>query len=440
MVAVRTTNLVGASLLGMATLAVHPAWSAPFSGCTFFEPRLEQASWPGGEDQGCASFHIESRSCQKYKQLGPVTVTYMGDIVSGWLPAYFIEVTPYFGRSAFAEDWDGAHLQVQLDLATRWWEDVMSGELDDALEELGMSMEAPEGVSDMLRRGQGEQHYEEGGAELTQTWQARTIEVPYAGLAWNFLSIDVHSGTAFPECFTGISEYTPNTWADLPNNPERPAALIHSPLHGLCQGASSALMGLDITGAGLGYLEFRANPPAECAFRVTKNMARAASLSPTSEAMEVFADPRKACMGRLGPLMPRTGVTALDNPRQAAEQVAFRMASLSGDHWLGGPGIKDGDRWQVVWPRTLLAPTCFQPGEFKLEELVTGGRSYLGLPATDGPYKPRTGIEGESTLVIAVWRRFDRCVEPIQGPLFSVELEVSQPLRKNACHALTSEE
>jgi hypothetical protein len=371
------------------------AHAAPLHGCTFYKSRLVASSWPGGMNTGCANFEVQPLSCTKTKVVGPTTISYPGDVVSGRLPAYFIEVTPHRGYSIFTIDPDGAVLRVQMGAADAYWEQTLAS-----------MFPAAAAVTDLIPLSENGTHEDSPGNNGGLLF-GRTLKVPYAGLAWSFPSVGVASGSVFPTCFAGISEFTPGTWSDVPGHGEQALAALQAPL-------ATAVMG--------------------------------SVWEPTSEAMEGFTNPQDVCAGRLGPHLPRTGLVNTSSEWDAVNTIAYRMATLSEDHWFTGPGIEGGDRWQLVWPPAMSpgAHSCYRPGELRpLEMLTNGPIEWPELPLTDGAFRPGgTSVvgygEGASGYVFAVWRRFEKCVEPFQGPLFAADISVLQPARVALCELMNS--
>ncbi len=414
-----------ALLLGLGLGSGH---AAPLHGCTFHKARLKTASWPGGLGTGCANLEVKPLSCTKTRTVAGVPVTYLGDVVSGRLPAYFIEVTPYKGFSIFAIDPDGVVLKPQLKSAATYWDTTLS-----ALSPLAAA------ASTIPFGGQGTQVDAPGnnGGMLF----ARAIKVPYAGLAWSFPSIGVSSGSVFPTCFDGISEHTPHTWADVLGHGETAMTALHLPI-------ATPLCHTDA--AGMLLPEVLVGTPWDtprniCSFPTTPALVSAAVLNPLSEAMEALTNPRKVCAGRLGNHLPRTGVTHTSSRWDAAQTVAYRFATLAEDHWQSGPGIEPGDRWQLVWPPTASpgGSACFRPGSIRIEEMWTNGPLAMpALPASDGPIRPGGLLagytQGGSNHVFAVWRRFERCVEPGQGALFTADVAALQPAREAVCASMNA--
>ena len=414
-------------MVAMALAMMATAAGAPLHGCTFYKARLKQQSWPGGTDTGCAQFHVDSLACTKTKAIGPFVVSYPGDVITGRLPAYFVEVTPHKGFSVFTQDADGFVLRAQMNAAVRYWD---------------YAIDFATGTGAVTRAIPGsETGFHDDHGDRTQGFlHARTLKVPYAGLAWAFPTIGVASGSVFPTCFDGLSELSPTTWADVPGHGETFLAGAYAPIaEALCDRPLSGVYTPEVFGFSSPWDGIR----NICAFPVTPTLVRAAVLNPTSEALEALTNPRKVCAGRLGWHLPRTGWTSVASEWDAANLVAYRMATMAEDHWLAGPGIEKGDRWQLVWPPAASpdAHTCYRPGSVRpLETLTNGPLEWPELPITDGEHRPGGGgvvayRDGGSSYVFAVWRRFERCVEPFQGPLFRLDLSVIQVAREGACAA-----
>jgi len=416
-------------VLGLVLAGPSTAAAAPFHGCTFLKDRLIATSWPGGQHTGCANFSVAPLTCTKQKTTPLGVVTYPGDLVTGRLPAYFIEVTPFKGFSVFAEDTvDGLTLRPHIKASEAWWSFVMEQRYPGLGGVVGLLPGSGDGRVDPTPGSNGGFLY------------ARTIKVPYGALAWTFASIGVTQGSAAPMCFDGISEFTPETWADLPGHPETGAALLVAPLTELlCDREFSGIYGPELP-----IDSPFDNVRQTCAIPALPQWVLANIAEPTSEVWEIGLNPRKACAGRLGAHLPRTGWTGnAPNEWEAANLVAYRMATLAEDHFITGPGIEPGDRWQLVWPPMASpgAHKCGRPGAVRpLETLTDGPIAWPQLPGTDGPVRPGGTLgayaRGGGSYVWAVWRKFSRCVEPGMGALFSAELTAHHTAAVAACSAV----
>lgn len=392
---------------------VSGAAAAPFSGCTFFKQRLANHSWPGGTDTGCAQFHVQSQACVKFKVVGYTVVTYQGDLVTGRLPEYFIEVTPHFGKSVFTEDPDGAQLSVQLDTATEYWK-----------AQLGIA-----GAPDQVVAGANESDPTSPGQFLF----GRAVKVPYGTLTWSQATIGVNAGAAGPAvCYESLSEYSPEVWSDKEGHAETGiAGIVNAVASDVCMLPGTAIPANLIDPPALDVVE-------PCAVPATREQILIGMGRPDSEVADIAINPSTMCAGRFGPLLPRTGWVADADELTAAQHVAYKTASIGKDHFNAGPGIEMDDRWQMVWPPSLnpLAGQCFIPGvERPLVEMVPLVNMPT-VPLTDGPFmRPGPATEGKSPYVFAVWRRFTKCVEPGQGAIWQAELAALRSARMAACSA-----
>ena len=403
----------------MAALSSSPVWSRRrgLAGCR----------------RGCANFNVQPLACEKSKPTPLGVVTYPGDVVSGRLPAYYIEVTPYQGWSVFAQDpFDGFALKAHLEAAQWHWKSVMAQRYAGLSTVVDAIPFSGDGAHNSMPGDNGGMLY------------GRTIRVPYGAIAWSFASIGVAGGSVAPVCFDGISEMSPAVWADLPGHGETSMALSHAVWTGsFCDKEWSGLYAPELpVHSPLGSPWDLDSTRNWCAFPQTTPLVVAGVWQPTSEAIEPLTtlNPRKVCAGRLGPHLPRTGRVNTTNEWDAANLVAYRIATLSEDHFLSGPGMEPGDRWQLVWPPALSpgAHQCFRPGAVQALELATDGPVVAPeLPGTDGPVRPggtlATYARGGGSYVFAVWREFSKCVEPGQGALFTAELALHHPAAVAAC-------
>ena len=173
---------------------------------------------------------------------------------------------------------------------------------------------------------------------------------------------------------------------------------------------------------------------AICATPAPNARVYAGLLNPGSDAANPFLNPSTMCAGRLGLLFPRTGWSNLTQEPDNAQLIAMRIASIGKDHFQSQPGLEPDDRFQLVWP---LAGDmqCFIPGEMSLSELLPMKYFPVG-EGTDSPdQSPAYGVEGSGTFVYALWRRWSECVEPGQGSIWELEMNVMYEARKAACAA-----
>jgi len=312
-------------------LLYNNAFSAPFHGCTFLKERLIASSWPGGLGAGCANFGVTYGSCTKYKCTPFGCITYPGTLVTGHLPDYIIEITPFFGRSAFtdllAKDPDGAVMLAQLKSAVLTWKAQYP------------SPPSPPGIS--FENGHNETQ-EDNRQVYHKSLYGRMLPTPFEDVAWRFSDMDAPVGKSFVGAitgFAGISEFDPQTWNSGIADPDKKIAVPLIPAASLvCHGALSAAQGAIQTSkqivANLPTQSFFPRNTGEViALPVTPAAASYANLRPDSEALQFMQDPTRMCMGKLGPLLPRAGHTTVTDIYSASQIAAWRIASLTHDHF-----------------------------------------------------------------------------------------------------------
>lgn len=396
------------------------AHSVPFHGCTFYKPQFIPYSWPGVQGAGCADFKSVYGQCTIVHCGFWGCISYAGNKVSGYIPDYFIEVTKKSGRSSFAESLDGAGLNSQLQLAQKYW-DLNYPPVAPVVGQTGTS-----------------QTIEDVKSVYQHLSYARMITVPYSDPLWRFRGLDPPKGSSIPTCFQGISEFDPTTWNDDPvRNPDFAisaalssvsAAVCLSSAGSTSQGAIATargvISGLSIpTGnrTGIETQGFGAN----CAMAVPSWYGSAQSIQ---TAANFLADPTKLCMGYMGALLPRTGKISASDNWTASLESAYRMASLTQDHFNNGGGIGD-DKWQIVWPR-VAAPYCFAPGG--LDTPHEGTDTSLKTFADEFP-----AAQGLDDMVIAVWRKRESCLEPYDQSA-EVDFNTSFAARKSSCDLMNA--
>jgi hypothetical protein len=389
---VQAHSLILSVCVGMATLSSQ-AHSAPFHGCTFYKSRLKEWSWPGGLNTGCANFSLNSGACQKVKCIATACITYSGTLFTGWIPEFFIEVTSRAGKSAFAETSDGSLLKEHLAIADKKWRE--HGDINPT--PIGARQELHDGEID---------------AKLLF---ARALSVPYGAVGWSFPVVGISGGQAVPTCYRAISELVPETWADDTDSGDRYLAAKWAPVT-----SKMCTMGAVVNGV-IGSVGGGSSGDVKCA------MALSAKLQQTKAKAGASAyNPMKQCMGVLGGLLPRTGWTAdSSHPYTAAQQIAWRLASLSEDYFNTGIGVQGDDKWQVIWPAMIRAE-CFAPGS--LLRTSTMEPSTFFSPRLDLPEN-----EGLSDVVFAIWRKHTKCLEPWEGVAAQADFNGLQAVRSAAC-------
>lgn len=393
----------------------NSADAAPFHGCTFYKSRLDGWSWPGGLHTGCADFSLDYGACRKVKCFLFGCITYSGTLFTGWFPEYFIEVTSRVGKSAFADAKDGGLLQKQMEKAKESWRE--HGDVNPTASHARQDIHDNQMDSKLLF--------------------ARALSVPYGTIGWSFPNVDKSAGSVGPLCYRAISEYVPETWADDLDSGDRelaaawsslttPACLLGAPIVGAIN---------TIAGAAGGGSSDDSSIDIKCALPLSASIQKIKALTGVSA-----YNPAKQCMGVLGPLLPRTGWTNASDTYTAAQQAAWRLASLSEDYFLTDIGVQLSDKWQVVWP-VIPRPQCFTPGSLlrtsTLEPTTFMGDRFSGspvpIPGTDVPKN-----QGLSDYVFAIWRKYEKCLEPWDGVAARVDFSVLHSVRSAACSVLNS--
>lgn len=396
------------SLLMTIFLSTFSVNAAPFHGCTFLKERLIGSSWPGGLGTGCANFQVTYGACTKYHCTPFGCVAYPGTMVTGFLPDYIIEVTPYFGRSSFTDvlvkDPDGYKLAAQMKSAVSTW---------------NARYPSPPSPPGMAFQNGYDETQENNAQVYHHSYFGRMLPTPNEDLIWKFQNMDNPAGKSIIGAITGfnaISEFDPETWNDGLLDPDKKISTPLIPATNLaCHGAMSAAQG-----AIQSAKQVIANLPVPpyypqgggdvIAMPVSPASASYSNLKPDSDALSFTRDPTRMCMGKLGSLLPRSGHSTTTERYTASQIAAWRIASLSYDHFSApfgthAGGIMPDDKWQILWPPVMPTSTaCFAPGGLNTPTLTI-----------NPVFEPLTHISqraGIDTLVIGVWRKRARCVEP----------------------------
>lgn len=399
--------------------------AAPYHACTFLKERLIASSWPGGLKTGCADFNVTYGACVKYHCSPLGCIAYDGTVVSGYLPDYIIEVTPFFGRSAFAEDIDGIVMAKQLKAAVATWKINFP------------SIPSPLGQS--LQNGYDETR-EDNAQVYHHSLYGRMIATPNEDPIWRISNLDAPVGKAIVGSitgFAGIAEFDPQTWNDGLLDPDKKIAVPLLPATNFaCHGDMSAAMGaLQTAKQVIGNFPIPSFSPTNTgpviALPVTSATAAYGNLRPDSDALSFMRDPTRMCMGKLGPLLPRSGHSLTSERYSAAQIAAWRIASLTYDHFSApfgshAGGVSPDDKWQILWPPVVPTSSyCFAPGGINTPPL-TINPAFEAL--THVPV--RAGLD---TLVIGVWKRRSSCVEPWETATAIAEINASHPVKVAAC-------
>jgi hypothetical protein len=167
--------------------------------------------------------------------------------------------------------------------------------------------------------------------------------------------------------------------------------------------------------------------PVPCALPLTAGTQEALALTGASA-----TNPLKQCMGALGGLLPRTGWTDGD-PWTAAQRVAWRTASLAEDYFRARVGVRERDKWQVIWPR-MTVPRCFAPGSPLRPSTVDPTSLLVRTPGYDT--EPPVGHPAE--FVFAVWRERTKCLEPWEAAAVEAEILTYPAVHGAACAAMNA--
>lgn len=381
------------AVAALAMLAAARASAVPLHGCTFWESRL------AAESQRCASFNIAWNACTIVHCSPFGCISYPGERFSGWMPEHFVEVTNRAGKSVFtAADAPACSLQMQQADAT--WQ--ARGDLVG----LRTTRETPS-----------------TGAEFSM-WFGRTLPVPYGPVGWALASLRDTAGSPAPTCFSAITEFAAETWADRLDSGDRRLAALWAPLT-----APACTLGAPVASLTTSLPGASATVPAAvpCAMPLATGVQEALALSGASA-----TNPLKQCMGALGGLLPRTGWTDGD-PWTAAQRVAWRTASLAEDYFRADVGVRERDRWQVIWPRVPV-PRCFAPGSLLRPSTFEPTSALVRGPGYDSA--PPLGRPAE--FVFAIWRERTRCLETWEAAAVEAELLTYPAVHGAACAAMNA--
>lgn len=415
-------------LISLMLFVSEVCYAAPFHACTPFKERLIGTSWPGGLHTGCANFQVNYGACTITKHTWFGDIHYGGAQVSGYLPDYIIEVTPYFGMTSYSQDIDGALITAQMALAVSTWE------------------KSNPGSAPVISNGADESQ-EDTGQAYSKSLYGRMVASPFENPVWAFSMFGVPVGQTTGEIagLAGISEMDPVTWNDSDVVPD-PDKYISVPLLPattfMCHGPMSVASGVINTASSAiaqinpgKYAPPRSGAPV-IAMPVLQEAALYADLLPDSDALAFTQDPTRMCMGNLGALLPRSGYSDVSDSFRASQTAAWRIASLTYDHFSApfgthAGGVLPGDKWQIIWPPVYPTSTmCFTPGSVATPPLNIAGS------AVYGQVTPARGFM--DTLVVMVWRYHSACEQPWDGPGDAAEIVASYPARAAACRAINA--
>jgi hypothetical protein len=379
----------------------------PFNGCSFHTARLAAGSW------SCAQFNIAYSACTIVHCAGPFCISYPGELFTGYMPDYFIEVTNRAGKSAFTTS-DAPLMRQQMVNAANVWK-AGSGSIFTG----GVKPGDAYGIRTTREHPRAASNY--------SFWWGRSLQVPYGPLGWELATMGFQGGAAAPMCFTAVTEFAKETWIDdLTASGDRVLATMWAPIT-----APACTLGAPLLGA---VAEIPAIAPTGnapdfngCAFQLGSDWQRYMAATGADA-----YNPAAQCMGVLGGLLPRTGFTNGDD-WEAAQRVAWRTASLAQDYWHSGPGMKPGDRWQVLWP-PITMPTCFAPGSLTRPTTADPTSVLVRGPGYDTTGTPKSKTE----FVYAVWRKRSKCLEPWDAPGVALEISTYQAREAALCAGMNA--
>lgn len=213
------------------------------------------------------------------------------------------------------------------------------------------------------------------GDEDTQSFQARTIAVPLAGLVFQTMPA---GGTRNEKmCFDGMSEHFGSHWDTGKGDNLQPAFLAWgaSPKACLLKGAATSISG----DGGSGF----SGDSAVCSFPVPK--------------IEIFPPSSHPVCNGWGVFFPRYGTYAGPASMTGALMIASRIKSLSSEVLKTMPSGPD-EKWQMVYPQSS---SCFREGQnVGLLETIKNARETMRL--ANGKMKG---------YLFVVWKRTWTCKE-----------------------------
>ncbi len=193
------------------------------------------------------------------------------------------------------------------------------------------------------------------GDDDTQSFHARTISVPLAGLTFQSMPA---GGTRMEKvCFDGMSEHFERHWKTGKNDMLQPSFLAWSaaPKACLLKGAVTSAVG---EGGGT-----PAPDSAMCSFRVPQKL-------------EMFPPSSHSVCNGWGVFYPRYGTYSGPASMTGALMIASRIKSLSSEVLHSMPNSPD-EKWQMIYPQSS---SCFREGQnIGLLETVKNARETMRL-------------------------------------------------------------
>ncbi|MBX2996115.1 MAG: type IV secretion system DNA-binding domain-containing protein [Bdellovibrionaceae bacterium] len=211
------------------------------------------------------------------------------------------------------------------------------------------------------------------GDDDTQSFQARTIAVPLAGLVFQTMPA---GGTRMEKmCFDGMSEHFGSHWDTGKADLLQPTFLAWSaaPKACLLKGAATSVSG----DGGAGF----SPDSAMCSFPLPK--------------IDVFPPSSHPVCNGWGVFFPRYGTYAGPASMTGALMIASRIKSLSSEVLKTMPASPD-EKWQMIYPQSS---SCFREGQnVGVLETVKNARETMRL--TNGKLKG---------YLFVVWKRTSTC-------------------------------
>lgn len=387
----------------------------PVDACTFHKNPWKR-SW-----EQCAEFKVQrgGNGCRKKRWWG----TYRGDNLSMYLPDYFIEVTPHFGKSKFTNSMYGWFLELNLRWGISYW--------------------------NASSFGLGGNSFRNGGSVpgKSQMYHSRIITIANGSINLVYPWFKSRSG-GIPACFSAISEHFPAQWRD--NEVDGLYALATNTVAvPLCESPAGAigdivLSGLNtvISDIGMSGGPAPARPggsDAQCSYPSPVALIKTGLANPLSDAYKPLTNPLELCLGTLGTKFPRTGIQNIDDPYSAALTAALKFASLAGDTYMRSDyRVEADDKIQMVYPRPAAgAPSCFRPGrDFRFDSsgfnigqltgLINRGSSALAD-------RGREDANNSDSYIFAVWKKRHSCEEPYGREFFKQSYKVNTRIHQTIC-------
>lgn len=390
----------------------------------------------------CAEAKHQYYACRKVRW----PLTYPGDYFSMYVPSFFIEVTPHFGKSKFASDsvLSGSLLKAHLEGAKDFWESTNRFAFP---------------MSEKLQGGTdiGDDMY---------AYYARIIEIPFGSFgggpgvlsfpSWISGNDDLiksrSAGIGVPICFEAISENFEAQWRK--NQIDGPISQATHRLRWELCGSLTGLAAAEVQKyaadvaktyaksvvSNAGNIEI--GSVGQCSIPHTGEMLKVKMAGASKDTFSYLFNPLNYCFGGLGPKLPRTRYVYGPDPHTAALITALKFASLAGD--VIDPTLRvsgNGYKIQQLYPKPLASSSmpglpgeapCHRPWmlkELRPDRLLQKFR--LSTSDIDQRRKETPG-EDTGTYVFAVWQYKKKCIDPNLGwmALFKAQLAANSSICK----------